>query len=80
MWVQGKEHGTLGPSGDYQVRAYLGSTGADSAKNGHVYAVRVYIPKRRNLSFVDSPVYDNSKPLPAALFLSNPIYIKCRRP
>ena len=79
VWVQGNEFGTLDPIGNYFVKAYLGGTGVDSAKNGDVFLVRIYIPKKQNIDFANASVYDSVDALPAPLFLSEPIYIRCRR-
>jgi len=80
VWVQGNEFGTLNQFGDYMVRAYLGGAGIDSAKDGDVFLVRIYIPKKQDMDFSEASVYESFDALPRALFLSEPIYIRCRRP
>jgi len=79
-WVQGYEFGTLNPAGDYVVKAYLGGIGIDAAKDGDVFAVRIYIPRKQSLDFTNAAPYDNVDALPRPLFLSEPLYIRCRRP
>ncbi|GEM_PF-4190413 len=80
VWVQDSGVGTLDKAGDYTVEAFLGGKGPDAAKEGQVFLVRAYIPKDQSIDFSKGASFDPDYPLPDAVFLSEPIYIKCHRP
>jgi hypothetical protein len=77
VWVQYYQSGMLSPTGEYVVRAYLGGIGVDSAKDGDRFRVRIYIPVKES-DVVRTP-YESLDDLPKPLFLSDPIYIRCKR-
>jgi hypothetical protein len=49
------------PSGSYTVRANLGGTGVDSARDGQIFPVRIHIPEQQNIDFQLNSGYKNVK-------------------
>ena len=78
-WVQGNAGCALAPGGEYKVQAYLGGTGIYSAHSGQIFPVRIYIPKQQNIDFKVRSQYPNVDDLPAPAYVSEPIYIECKR-
>lgn len=76
-WVQYYQSTLLSETGQYTVSAYLGGIGVDSAREGDRFSVRIYIPMKAS-DVLPSP-YESLDELPKPLFLSEPIYIRCRR-
>jgi hypothetical protein len=80
VWVQGNESGTLDSHGNFQVGAYLGGIGVDSARDGQIFPVRIYIPEEQGIDFQRNSQYDDLKDLPKPVFISSPVFIRCVRP
>jgi len=79
-WVQGYQFGSLDPvTGAYVIRAYLSGIGPDAWKDGDMFLVRIYIPKDQDYDFTKVWAYDSIDALPKPLFLSEPIYVRCRK-
>ena len=79
IWMQVAEAGQLDALGKYEVKAYLGGIGSDSAKDDDRFNVFIFIPKDQESSFADDATFDGMASLPPRLFLSDPMKLKVVR-